>query len=143
MLTNLSLHKGLTLLGLSLTMLTILGCPPSVVPDTADELNCLRPPGVMALNPVDFHLLKTNLGNFTLGGIDLVTKPQVFEVLKSTARDALAHEYIICRSQKQGFIVNGPQANHVRSKLQFMSTQPPPTAAQYADWEKEHPYPSN
>lgn len=128
-------------LAMPLALFLLAGCPPEPIPEPKDELGCIRPVSLVGMNGAEVKLLKSGFKDFTFGGIDVKTSPEVFQALQAGARDALLHEYLICRAQKQGFITNGQQANHVRSKLQFMVTAP--TAEQYSKWEAEHPYPSN
>ena len=93
----------------------------------------------LTLTPGRIDLGGVNIGDFALGKLDLHVNPQVFEALGIVGREELSREYILCRGEKQGFIRTGQQREHVRSKLQFVSTKPTPE--QYAQWEKDHPFP--
>ena len=112
---------------------------PAPMDEPKDELGCIRPPGLVKLNPTDLNLAKINIGNFTFGGLDVHTKPAVFVALSNVARDALSHEYLICRVEKEGLIKSFSQREYLRSKLQFAATGP--TADQFSKWESDHPVP--
>jgi len=121
-----------------------LGCgamiEPQVVEKSKDEFGCSIPHELLTLNPAELKLTNLKLGEFALAQLDVKTNPKVFEAIEKVSSQHFVHDYLLCRSIKQGFVSNFAQQEYLRSKLQFMSTKP--TADQYLLWETNNRLPN-
>jgi len=110
---------------------------PEIVP------GCFLPPDVFKKYGVDLEIASANIGDFTIGKIDVNYKPDLIKVLSDLSRDQLVVDYLVCVAEHRGEIQNAEQAMYLRNKLQFMQSKPPPTADDILKYEKEHPFPTN
>ncbi len=102
---------------------------------------CYLPPDVFLKYETDLEIAGLHIGDFALGKFNVYHKPEVINVLSELSRDHLIVNYLVCVAKKRGEIETREQAAHLRNKLLFMHSKPPPTPQQIMDYDKEHPFP--
>jgi len=108
---------------------------------TAADGPCARPSSLFATSDRSVELATLGVGQVSLGKFHVEQKPEVFEALQASSRDAQATEYLICMAIQRGDVQQGnvEQIGHLRSFLSFMQTSP--TSDQLAAWQKDNPTP--
>jgi photosystem II stability/assembly factor-like uncharacterized protein len=87
---------------------------------------------------VDATVAQSTYGKLIAGGVDVKLHPDVVSLLSQAMSDARVKEYLRCAAIKAGTL-SVEQSIYLDVLNLFLTTKP--TANQFIEWQREHPYP--
>lgn len=110
-------------------------------PTASRSVECREPAALVTVSERNVELAAVALGEVTLGSFNATEKPEVFQLLSETVRDAGAIEFYICDAIRREHIQKGnsAQIDYIRRLLHFVAAKPTPD--QLAKWQAQNPMP--
>lgn len=130
--------KRLFILAGMLSLLIACGPKPVLPPPTVVE-GCPQPPAdVFTQVGVDATFAQSTYGKVVVGTIDVKTQPQVVTLLSQAVTDTRVKDYLRCLAIRRDKFTP-EQAAYLEQLNSFVATKP--TAEQFIQWQREHPFP--
>jgi hypothetical protein len=114
----------------------------SGLPQKVDESSkCRIPPSLLNSGKRNVELAALALGDVSVGKFEAADEPATFEILRSSSRDSLATDYLVCIATERGEVEKGNHAQiaYLRNFWAFMQTGP--TADQLSAWQRGNTLP--
>jgi hypothetical protein len=121
---------------------TAVGTSAPVAAGERAEGKCKEPISVLALSKRNVELTAVALGDVAVGKFRAVDHPEVIQILRQSANDVLAMDYIICLSIERGTLKkeDASQIDYWYRFWTFVATNPTPQ--QLLEWQGQNKLPT-
>lgn len=115
--------------------------PVAATVDPYAEACGTRPVGDVGLSESEFDLAGLNIGDVAVGKLKVTNKPQLFQVLSASAKNAQVVDYLICVAGARGEVdkTDARQIDYLRRMLAYLQLNPTP--ADFERWQANNPFP--